>query len=79
MADGMRLAEATDKDAAVGRLLELRGEADAAKAGQEQAEQHVRELAGNVEDLRRQVIQLEADRCCGLPTVVCDSLRGPIC
>ena len=77
MADGLRLAEAADKDAAVGRLLEVRGEADAAKAGQERAEQHARELQGNVEDLRRQVIQLEGDRCCGLPTVVCASLEGP--
>eukprot|EP00891_Asterochloris_glomerata_P006625 jgi/Astpho2/6625/Aster-x1385 len=60
VADGMRLAEAADKDAAVGRLLEVRGEAEAAKAGQERAEQHARELQGNVDDLRRQVIQLEA-------------------
>lgn len=66
VADGMRLAEAADKDAAVGRLLEVRGEADAAKAGQERAEQHARELQGNVDDLRRQVIQLEGDRYCGL-------------
>ena len=77
MADGMQLAEAADKNAAVGRLLEVRAEADAARAGQERAEQHARELQGNVEDLRRQIIQLEGDRCWGLPAVVCDLLRGP--
>ena len=79
VADGMRLAEAADKDAAVGRLLEVRGKADAAKAEQERAEQHARELQGDVENLRRQVIQVEGDRCWALPPVVCDSLRGPVC
>ena len=41
--------------------------------------QHARELQGTVEDLRRQVIQLEGDRCGGLCTVDHDLLRGPLC